>query len=186
MPITLATGHVGTAISVGAGPSGIAISPDGSKMYVASGLGPPCSGTPAPANTVTPISLPSGKAATALPVTTPDGLAFAPDGKTAYVTDINDSELIPITTASNTLGTALAVNPDPADVAISPDQAPVANFAVTSAPPGEATSVDASPSTVAVGSIVSYAWSFGDGSTQRRPCRPPRMCTPRPAPTRRP
>ena len=40
----------------------------------------------------------------------------------------------------------------------------MANFAVTSASPGQPTTFDASSSTVRFGTIASYRWDFGDGS----------------------
>ena len=53
----------------------------------------------------------------------------------------------------------------PLGIAITPDQAPVASLSVSPAPAGQATTFDASASTVAFGTIASYAWSFGDGTT---------------------
>jgi PKD repeat protein len=50
---------------------------------------------------------------------------------------------------------------------MTPDQAPVAKLQVTPARAGSATSFDASASTVAFGSIATYAWDFGDGHTSR-------------------
>jgi 6-phosphogluconolactonase (cycloisomerase 2 family) len=51
-------------------------------------------------------------------------------------------------------------------MAISPDQAPVAAFTSTPAPPGQATRFDGSGSSAAAGQQVArYDWSFGDGTT---------------------
>ena len=47
---------------------------------------------------------------------------------------------------------------------MTPDQAPVADFSVTSGPPGADTAFDASASSVRFGTIAGYAWDFGDGS----------------------
>ncbi len=49
-------------------------------------------------------------------------------------------------------------------IAIAPDQGPAASFTVTNAR-GTAATFDASESKVAVGTIDSYAWDFGDGET---------------------
>ena len=57
-PINLATGTPGTAIPVGAGPDGVAITPDGSTAYVTNVNG----------NSVTPINLATGTPGTAIAV----------------------------------------------------------------------------------------------------------------------
>ena len=54
--------------------------------------------------------------------------------------------------------------PNPHAVAITPDQAPVAAFEATAAPPGSPTIFDASGSSDPDGQIVTYAWDFGDGT----------------------
>jgi hypothetical protein len=51
------------------------------------------------------------------------------------------------------------------DIAITPDQAPVAALTPAAGTKGSPVVLDASPSTVAYGSIVHYAWNFGDGHT---------------------
>ncbi len=73
--------------------------------------------------------------------------------------------MVPIPTATGTPGAPI---PGPGEfdfwIAMTPDQAPIPSFLVTSAPPGSATTFDASTSTVQFGSITSYQWNFGDGS----------------------
>jgi DNA-binding beta-propeller fold protein YncE len=80
-PVSLSSGAVGASIPVGSGPDAVAISPDGTLAYVANN-GP---------KTVTPVPLPGGPAGTPIAVTTPGnmGVAFAPDGKFAYVVGAN-------------------------------------------------------------------------------------------------
>jgi PKD repeat protein len=51
------------------------------------------------------------------------------------------------------------------DPAVGGHQVPVAHLSVTPAEAGQPTGFDASASTVAFGSISTYAWNFGDGST---------------------
>ena len=50
------------------------------------------------------------------------------------------------------------------EIAITPDQAPVAQLDVDARGPGEKMRFDASASTVTFGTISSYEWDFGDGS----------------------
>jgi PKD repeat protein len=82
---------------------------------------------------------------------------------------VGTSTVTPIDTATNTAGTPIPVGPEFGEpggaIAITPDQAPVAHLSVTPAVVGQPTRFDASASTVAVGTITTYAWRFGDGST---------------------
>ena len=58
----------------------------------------------------------------------------------------------------------ITVGANPRGIAITPDQSPVARFTTSGATVGAPVSFNASTSTVAVGSIVSYSWKFGDGT----------------------
>jgi PKD repeat protein len=60
---------------------------------------------------------------------------------------------------------AVPVGVGPREVAITPDQPPVAAFSATAAAAGQASSFDASASSDPHGSVASYRWHFGDGST---------------------
>jgi DNA-binding beta-propeller fold protein YncE len=188
-PINLATNTPGTPIPVkGANPNAIqsravAIAPKGAAAYLALGVqgvnGP---GAVVPINTATNTA-----ARTLIPVgTNPSAIAITPNGSTAYVPsfgcialpspipfppslcpvpDPDDNIVIPINTATKTPGTQITVGVNPFDIAITPDQAPVAHLSVTPAEAGQPTGLDASASTVAFGTISSYAWDFGAGST---------------------
>jgi hypothetical protein len=69
---------------------------------------------------------------------------------------------------TDTLDPCVAANPCPppggGDIAITPDQRPVAAFTGTPGLAGQPSSFDASSSTVAYNQIASYAWDFGDGT----------------------
>jgi YVTN family beta-propeller protein len=182
-PINLTTNTPGTPITVAGLPSSaeqpfaIAITPNGSTAYVASGEGD--LGINGPGE-VTPINTATNTAGTPIPVgDNPLGIAVTPDGSTAYVTIYGcipppppvtsscsspDNIVTPINTATNAAGTSVTVGTNPARITFTPDQAPVARLSVTPAVAGQPTSFDASASTVAVGTITSYAWNFGDGS----------------------
>jgi DNA-binding beta-propeller fold protein YncE len=155
----------GTTVAALNDPEGVAITPDGSKAYVAYSpfttnkgalLPIPIADTNAPG---TPINLGTNSAY---------AVAITPDGSTAFVTDLTGGNLVPVDLASGTAGAPISLGSEgtnPIAIAITPDQAPIAHLHVTIL--GNLTdSFDASASTVAYGSIASYAWNFGDGTTE--------------------
>lgn len=157
-------------------PGRLAMSPDGTTLYAASVdaqvVTPVDTATRTPA---TPISFAGVITPTGLPFK-PGALAFTPDGTRLLVADAggnpgNDfgNTVQVVATPSGVLSGAPIALGSPLgignDMAVTPDQAPVADFAVAAAPPGAATSFDASASTVRYGAIASYAWAFGDGAT---------------------
>ena len=168
-PIDLATNTVGTPIPVPGPavnpnvPDGIAIAPNGTTAYVEEGtrFGGP--------SDVTPVNLVTNTSGTPIPVGSTgndeESIAITPDGATVYVAGAGAATLTPINTATNTAETPITDDSFPYFLAITPDQAPVAQLSVTPAVAGQPTGFDASASTVAVGTITSYAWNFGDGST---------------------
>ena len=146
-------------------PEGVAITPNGSTAYVAYSpfttnkgalLPIPLADPNAPG---TPINLGTNSAY---------AVAITPDGSTAFVTDLTGGNLVPVDLASGSAGTPIPLGSqgtNPIAIAIVPDQAPVAHLNVTAL--GNSTmNFDASASTVANGTITSYAWNFGDGSTE--------------------
>jgi YVTN family beta-propeller protein len=167
-PLALGALTVGTPITVGAGkehPLGIAITPDGTKAYAANN-GTESSG-PGNGVTVTPITLATNTAGTPIVVgdlaSGPFAVVVTPDSKTAYVPSWRGT--YPIDTATNVPAEPIGLLVNGRTIAIAPDQGPTAAFTVTGAPPGSATTFDASASTVGVGTIVAYEWDFGDGAT---------------------
>jgi YVTN family beta-propeller protein len=154
--IATATATVVATITVGTAPRGLAISPDGTTAYVAN------TGD----DTVSVIATATDTVVATITVgTSPFGVAISPDGATAYVTNETSNTVSVIATATDTVVATITVGATPLGIAITPDQAPVASFSVSPAPAGQATTFDASASTVAFGTIASYAWSFGDGTT---------------------
>jgi YVTN family beta-propeller protein len=154
-PIETATNVSEPPIAVGMNAADIAISPNGVTAYVTA-VGP---------DNVTPIDLTTNTPGTPIPVSGgADGISMTPDGKTAYVASFNDI-VTPLDTSTNTTGTPITVGRESAGIAVTPDQAPVASFSTSGPALGMATTFDASASTVAYGSVASYAWTFGDGAT---------------------
>lgn len=137
------------------GPYGIAITPDGTKAYVSNFNN----------NTVTVLDLATNTIIGA-PIAVGAGplfLAITPDGKFVYVPNSNDNTVSVIDTATNTVIATIPSGINPRNVAITPDQAPVARFNASSS--NLSITLDASGSVSPVGTIASYAWDFGDGTT---------------------
>jgi len=98
-------------VSVGTQPQGAAVTPDGTRAYVAN-----CGGD------VWVIDTSTNKVATKVVVGgCPTGVAFTPDGQHAYVTKANANAVAVLDTSSNTVVTTIAVGTAPGGVAITPD-----------------------------------------------------------------
>ena len=149
------------SIAIPNGPLGIAIAPNGSVAYTAN--------TDA---TVTPISLRVSPPTPGVPVpvgalTQPDGIVITPNGRTAYIANASDAVTpINLDTSPVSPETSVQVGSASFGIAAVPDQAPVTRLHVTPSRAGDATVLSARGSTVAVGSIVSYHWVFGDGTSK--------------------
>jgi YVTN family beta-propeller protein len=121
--ITTATGAVSPPITVGNSPSGLAITPDGKRAYVANNAD----------GTVSVITTATG--AVSPPITVgkgPGSVAITPDGKRAYVVNNVDGTVSVITTATGAVSAPITVGNRPIGVAITPDgkRAYVTNSAV--------------------------------------------------------
>jgi YVTN family beta-propeller protein len=104
--INTATNAVGS-IPVGSGPTGVAVTPDGSKVYVANyggGSGSIVSVINTATNTVGSITVGSG----------PFGVAVTPDGSKVYVANIGSNTVSVINTATDAVvGSPIPVGTNP-------------------------------------------------------------------------
>ena len=142
----------------------LALTPNGATAYVGTLDG------------VVPIHLPNGYLWPKLPQDGRAGpVAITPDGGTLIHGGGGVHGGLPTLdvrlwyTANDTERAIIPVGGDPYAIAVTPDQAPIARLSVTPAEPGSPTTFDASASTVEFGSIVSYEWDFGDGTTAWTP-----------------
>jgi YVTN family beta-propeller protein len=93
-------------------PAGIALTPDGSRVYVANGL----------AGSVTAVDVQSRTKIGDVRVgAEPLGIAVSPDGRTAYVTNFASGTLSAIDVATNTVTASASIGESPRAIAISPD-----------------------------------------------------------------
>lgn len=101
-----------------------------------------------------------------MPFTTAGSIAITPDGKTAYISVANQtSSLLPLDLTTYEFGIVIPLPNFGNYLVISPDQAPIASFAISPRPAGTPTTFDASMSISPVGNIANYLWDFGDGDT---------------------
>ena len=169
-PIDTATDTVGSAIPAGVAPNLIVITPNGKTAYVNNSFSNNA------VTGVTPIDLTTDTAEAQIPrPACPSGtgsflgpMAIVPSGSTLYLMCTLTSQMVPIDTAANTAGPPSAspsTYESPTGIAIVPDQAPTALFKARPARSGSPTKFNASSSSSPVGTIVSYVWKFGDGTT---------------------
>lgn len=143
----------------GSGPYGSFILPNGTFLYVAN------------LNTATMsvIDLSNNTIVTTIPLlagSEPFWVVATPDSQTIYVINQGTDDVTPIDVATNTAEPSFGnVMGDLQDIVMSPDQAPVASFTASLQPAGIPSVFDASASLSPIGTIVSYAWDFGDGNT---------------------
>jgi 6-phosphogluconolactonase (cycloisomerase 2 family) len=163
----------GSSCNTGFGPSVIAVSPNGQFVYAANtdgtvsvfAIGSDGSLTPVPCST---CSNPSAPAFLSLAISpgarflyTATGLGNGL-GTLSVFAMASDGTLSPVSCSACSTG---GQSNNQALVA-SPDQAPVAAFTAASAPPGSATTFNATGSSASPGQTVArYDWTFGDGTS---------------------
>ncbi len=137
-------------VMVGTQPQGVAITPDGTSVYVAN-----CGGD------VWVIDTSSNKVASKFLVGgCPTGVAVTPDGTRAYVTQANANSVAVIETSSNTVVTKVPVGIAPGGVAITPDgtRAYISNVGMGSS---SVSVIDTSSNTVAATVTLGNVGSVG-------------------------
>jgi YVTN family beta-propeller protein len=116
--IDTASNRVTATIPVGIDPQGIAVSPNGSKVYVTnSGAPPSVAGNVSVIATATNTVIGSPIAVGNNPVT----VAITADGSKVYVANFKSGTVSVIATASNTVTATIPVGIDPQGIAVSPD-----------------------------------------------------------------
>jgi len=116
---TVTNAEIGTSIGVGNAPDAIAVTPDGTQVYVVNNG----------SNNVTAINTATLATKTISVGTSPDAIAITPDGTKAYVVNHGSGTVSVIDTATNTVIHTITVGTTPVAVAITPNgtQAYVAN-----------------------------------------------------------
>ena len=98
-----------SAIPVGSGPWGVAVSPDQTQVYVSNNHG----------NNVSVINTASNTVVATIPVqSSPFGVAFTPDGTSTYVVNGSSNSVSVINTASETVVATVPVQSSPVGVAM--------------------------------------------------------------------
>jgi len=111
--VDIAAGKVARSIACPAAPTGIAVSADGSKLYIT------CSG---PNGVVCVADSATGQTANSIAVGhTPCGPSLAPDGKRLYVCNRFNDDVSVIDLASNKETTRVKAIREPVDTAVTPD-----------------------------------------------------------------
>jgi YVTN family beta-propeller protein len=112
--IDTANNTIAATIPVGSGPLGVAVSPDGTKLYVANAYeNATVSVIDTATNTVTSTVSVGG--------TWPYGVAVSPDGTRVYVAKTDNNTVSVINTATNTVTATVNVDGSPRGVVVSPD-----------------------------------------------------------------
>jgi large repetitive protein len=140
-------------VPVGAFPTGIAVRPQGTHVYVVN------SGD----DSVSAIDADTGTAAATIGVGhAPYGIAMTPDGRKAYVANSGSNSLSIIDTQAHVVTATIAVGENPYGVAVAPDGERVY---VTNQAAGSLTVIDGGTSSIAVGAAPMGVAVSPDGQT---------------------
>jgi len=146
--IDTATNTLIATVPVESSPVGVAITPDGTKAYVANRGSDIVSVIDTSTNTVTAmVNVGSG----------PTGVTVTPDGAKVYVTNLYDSDVSIIDTATNTVTATVPVGDNPYGVAVTPDGAKVY---VSNAGSNTVSAIDTATNTVTA-TVPVGSWTLG-------------------------
>jgi 6-phosphogluconolactonase (cycloisomerase 2 family)/PKD repeat protein len=148
--------------TTGDGPRGIAISPDGSLLLSADSAGPTVSGL------VIGSDGSLGSPVSTTVVTGVTSVAFSPDGKHAYAAGSSSVAAYDVSAAgalSLRSGSPIVTNASHTGLAVTPNQGPEAKVDPVPAPAGSLSTFGGGPSTDPDGTVNTWSWDFGDGST---------------------
>lgn len=169
---------VTSTVPVGGTPSGVAVSPDGSRAYVTQSAG----------NTVAVLSTATRAVTATVPVgASPYAVAVTPDGSQVYVTNPGDNTVSVIDAATGTVSATIGVGVRPLGVAVDPSgaQVYVTNDSDTNTLWVISTATHAVTATVP---LPAHAYGVRSPRTARAPtspwstAAPSRWSTPPPAP----
>lgn len=153
--LDIPTGAVGPTLPVGNDPSGIAVSPDGRRAYVANYKSGDVS-----VIELSPLQVLSPPIAVSKQ---PEFVAFTPDGSYALVSTWEPAQVFSIDTVALKLaGLPGSIGNGSGTVAVVPDQSPTAAFQVPRVRPGVPAAFNGGASSDSDGTVASWAWSFGD------------------------
>ncbi len=124
--VSVATNMViGSPIPVGSGPVGVAVTPDGSTVYITNQRANTVSVIDTATNTVIGSPIPVGSG--------PWGVAVTPDGSAVYVANFVANTVSVIDTATNmVIGSPIPVGSGPVGVAVTPDGSTATNMVIGS------------------------------------------------------
>lgn len=146
---------VGGPIPVGKEPWGLALTPNATRLYV-SNYGE---------DTVSVIDTQTRQVGGPIPTgEDPYELAATPNGKTVYVPNYESDTVTAIDTQSNQT-TTIPVSGGPWQIAIAPDQSPLASFTAKASKKNPLQIGFASTTVDSDGTVASLNWTFGDGAT---------------------
>lgn len=160
--VSVLDGHtgqvVGAPIPVGEDPSGVAVSPNGLRAYVANYSSATMSVIDTGSNTI--VSTVSGPEEV-------EYVAITPDGTRGFLSSYAVNSALPFGTVPDpsAFGPPIATSTEPSQIAIVPNQGPIAKFTHGRIRPGVAGSLDASTSSDPDALVAGYAWNFTDGGT---------------------
>ncbi len=140
--------------------AGVGIAPDGSSAYVPSldGAGGRLSVIDTATNAVSSFFVDGG----------PEAVAVTPDGSRVLLGSVAPApgSVFSVDIAAKTVLATPIVGSTPQGIAVVPNQGPTAAFTVAGVTAGQPQAFDASASSDSDGTILSYAWDFGDGATE--------------------